>query len=187
VPVRAIKTSIISILAVGLLAGSAVGVAAQDEEFPPLVYFTGSADEPGRFVEPEVTEGDLGWTMSGLEVHDIPFEMSDPRISGSLSGFGQGAGGGPFGEEGFVNFDAYTYRIDNEGGSWEGQGTYFWVAEGEDDEKVDMSTMLLTGSGDYEGLYAYVFTDWLNEPNIRGIITSLEPAAFPEPVPAPAE
>jgi hypothetical protein len=29
VPVRAIKTSIISILAIGLLAGSAVGVAAQ--------------------------------------------------------------------------------------------------------------------------------------------------------------
>jgi hypothetical protein len=29
---RAIKTTTISILAVGLLAGSAVGVAAQDEE-----------------------------------------------------------------------------------------------------------------------------------------------------------
>jgi len=34
VPVRAIKTTTISILAVGLLAGSAVGVVAQDEEEP---------------------------------------------------------------------------------------------------------------------------------------------------------
>jgi hypothetical protein len=145
--VRTIKTSLISILTVGLLAGSAVGVAAQDEEFPPLVYFTGSVGDPGRFVEPEVTPGDLGWTMSGLEVYDLPFEVSDPRISGSLSGFGQGAGGGPFGEEGFVNFDAYTYRIDNEGGSWEGQGHYFWVAERNLSSQVRHSGHGITDSG----------------------------------------
>ena len=61
-----------------------------------------------------------------------------------------------------------------------------WVTDGEN-EQVNMETMLLTGSGDYEVLYAYVFADWLNEPNFQGIITSLEPAAFPEPIPTPAE
>ena len=126
--------------------------------------------------------------MEGLELHGIPIEMSDPRISGNLSMHAQGAGGGPFGEDGFVNFDMKTFRIDNDGGSWEGEGVYLWVAEGEDEIAVDVETMLLTGSGDYDGLYAYVVTDWLNdEPKIRGIITSLEPAAFPEPVPAPSE
>ena len=177
-------------LAIGLLAGSSVGVSAQEaEEFPPLVYFSGVATgPPDRVVEPTVTEGELGWTMEGLELYDIPFEMSDPRISGSLSMLGQGAGGGPFGEDGFVNFDMKTFRIDNDGGSWEGEGVLLSVREGEEEVRVDMETMLLTGSGDYDGLYAYVFTDWLNdEPQIRGIITSLEPAAFPGPVPAPAE
>jgi len=184
--VRAIRISTISVLALGLVAGSAVGVTAQDGEFPPLVYFTGELAEPGRVVEPEVTEGDLGWRMTGLELYDIPYEMSDPRISGTLSMFGQGAGGGPFGEDGFVNFDAKTFRIDNDGGSWVGEGVYFWVNDGEEDQ-VDIETMLLTGTGGYEGLYAYVLTDFSDEPPIRGIITSLEPAAFPEPVPAPAE
>ena len=96
---RAIKTTTISILALSLLAGSAVGVTAQDEEeFPPLVYFTEvTTGEPGRVVEPTVIEGELGWTMEGLELHDIPLEMGDPRISGNLSMHGQGAGGGPLG------------------------------------------------------------------------------------------
>jgi hypothetical protein len=50
--VRAIKTSIISILAVGLLAGSAVGVPAQDEE--PAAASAGCA---APLVEPGVYEG----------------------------------------------------------------------------------------------------------------------------------
>ena len=44
VPVRAIRTTTISILALGLLAGSAVGVTAQDEEADAgAVSFTGAA------------------------------------------------------------------------------------------------------------------------------------------------
>ena len=87
-----------------------------------------------------------------------------------------------------MNFDMKTFRIDNDGGSWEGEGVYFWVAEAEDEIAVDVEAMLLTGTGDYDGLYAYVVADWLNdEPQICGIITSLEPAAFPAPVPALAE
>jgi dienelactone hydrolase len=53
VPVRAIKTSVISILAVGLLAGSAVGVAAQDVVEPS----SASAGCEGPLVEPGVYDG----------------------------------------------------------------------------------------------------------------------------------
>jgi hypothetical protein len=185
--VRSIRSTTISILAAGLLAGSAVAVAAQDEEYPPLVYFTGSLGDPGRFVEPDVIAGDLGWKMRGLEVYDVPFEVSDPRLSGNLSGFGQGNGGGPFGDEGgFVNFDSYSMRIDNDGGAWVGDGGYFWVTDGEE-AQVDIYTMSFTGTGGYEGLWAYAFVDQQADPSIRGIITSLEPAPVPDPVPAPAE
>lgn len=49
--------------------------------------------------------------------------------------------------------------------------------------------MLLTGTGDYDSRHAYLIIDWLGDPlpDVRGTITSVEPAAFPEPVPAPAE
>jgi hypothetical protein len=47
--------------------------------------------------------------------------------------------------------------------------------------------MLLTGTGEYEGKCAYIVADWLDEPPVRGIITSLEPADFPDPVPPPVE
>lgn len=88
------------------------------------------------------------------EAYDIPFEMSAPRISANLSFFGQGPGGGPLGEEGFANFDSKTNRIDNDGGSWEGEGVYFWVNDGEGDQ-VDIETVLLTGAWDYEGQGGY--------------------------------
>jgi hypothetical protein len=181
-----LKTISVSVLALGLLSGPTTGVMAQDDEYPPLVHFSGSAGDPGRVVEPEVIEGDMGWLMRDLEVYDVPFEVSDPRISGSLSFFGQGNGGGPFGDEGFVNYDSYSMRIDNDGGASVGDGVFLWVTDGEA-EQVNMETMRLTGTGDYEGLYAYVFSDWLADPSIRGIITSLEPAPDPDPVPAPTE
>ena len=85
-----------------------------------------------------------------------------------------------------MDYDSYATRIDNDGGAWEGVGTFFWVTENEE-EQVDMETMQFTGTDGYEGLYAYVYADWQEDPPVRGIITSLEHAPYPDPVPAPTE
>jgi len=50
-----------------------------------------------------------------------------------------------------------------------------------------MKTMRFTGTGGYEGLYASVYADWQEDPPVRGSITSLEHAPYPDPVPAPTE
>ena len=71
-PVRAIRTTTISILALGLLAGSAIGVAAQADAVPATA--SAGCDEP--LVEPgeyegtndfeEAEQGLLGRGASGL-------------------------------------------------------------------------------------------------------------------------
>ena len=65
---RAIKTTTISILALGLLAGSAVGVTAQDEATP--VEFTGA----------------IGFGPYGGSYWDTPIvePFTDPRLAGEF-------------------------------------------------------------------------------------------------------
>jgi hypothetical protein len=116
--VRAIRTTTISIVALGLLAGSAAGVAAQDESrfsqgLVRILNFTDfgekSVPEDGRNLE-ELR----GQTYEGI------IEASDPRLEGTLTGT--------------LNQDSHlmtpdmvqplltqwgTERIENDGGSWE--------------------------------------------------------------------
>ena len=73
---RTIKHNTISILAVGLLAGSAVGVAAQDEVDPmaPSTFTTEPIGEPEVTADPE----------TGLGTLVAPYEATDPRASGTI-------------------------------------------------------------------------------------------------------
>ncbi|MGD8684835.1 MAG: hypothetical protein PVG27_12885, partial [Chloroflexota bacterium] len=80
---RGIKTITISILAVGLLAGSAVGVAAQDEAEAGAstpAYVTGTLGEPADFVEGTYSPD----AMRGEQLLGIPVDASDPRLTGLL-------------------------------------------------------------------------------------------------------
>jgi len=144
--VRAIKSTTISILAVGLLAGSAVGVAAQDSgamvtgtvEYAEGTYFDTGSDGA-------VTSSSPG----------VIFSMSDPRLSGTaeITTYGvQAMGGDGFIEAGFGT-DVIT--LQNDDGAWSGVGTSALVLD-EQGPSVMEATWHLTGEGAYDGLSAYL-------------------------------
>ena len=173
VPVRAIKASIISSLAIGLLASSAVGVAAQDEELTGPASFTGTIGESAVVGEPTDAVVDGVLQIRGLE-REGPIESTDPRLTGTLSRVIdldlQRVG--DFGE---VAVFTVRNRIDNDMGSW--SGTSVGIGRnGPDiaaDEELDFHTILLTGEGGFDGLSAIVLADFAQREvggDIKGVI-----------------
>ena len=148
---RAIKTTTISILAVGLLAGSAVGVAAQDEASDPMV--------PPTFTW---SYGEVEGSIRGYPVLEQGFTVvaSDPRASGEMTNE-------PIDpeseEEPLVGL--WESRLVNDDGSWVGIGKqveglvnslgsdYRWEA--------GLPAWELTGEGAYEGLSLILFDPYV--------------------------
>jgi hypothetical protein len=173
--VRAIKTTTISILAVGLLAGSAVGVAAQDEASMEAAAVTGRAtfvqSEP--LVEPEFSETPDGvFVGDGMVVVHI-WDTDDPRLDGEATRT--------------VNFrfdtdftngiESEAMVLTNDGGSWVGDGRgYNAAGDGS-------GFVALQGRDGYDGLTAFIAhgpntgTYW----ELEGIIFPAERPEFPEP------
>jgi hypothetical protein len=177
--VRAIRTSIISILSIGLLAGSAVGVAAQDEEAaepstPTMVMGTIDDDAAVRRAG------------EGIVIEGIRFEMDDPRLTGTatLATNVTTDEGSSFRQTWVLG---QALRLENEGGWWSGQGTGVEHTGGSANPEVALlhaTWPLLTGAGDYEGLSAYLIVDQSqNPPTVEGVIYAGEPPSLPE-VPA---
>ena len=149
--VRAIKTINISILALGLLAGSAVGVAAQDEASDPVVppTFTWSYGDVEGSIRgyPEISQG-------------FTVVASDPRASGEMTN-------DPVDED----FDEPTLiglwesRLVNDDGSWVGIGKQ--VIGFTNDLGLDFSWEAglagweMTGEGAYEGLSLILFDPYV--------------------------
>jgi hypothetical protein len=111
----------------------------------------GPAIVSGTVVEGEWPESEpvsLGDNMFAWVSEPVTatWESSDDRLSGS----------GPFLEHGLQHVSTYTglrtseWTIENDGGTWSGTGDAFSSAEGGRD------FLVLTGSGGYEGLSAYV-------------------------------
>ncbi len=140
-PVRAIKTTTISILAVGLLAGSAVGVAAQDED--PMAPSTFTVQRSG---EPEVTTD-----PSGAIIVVGPVEATDQRASGTLTEVAVGAMVDVAdGDSGRISSDAV--RLVNDGGSWVGSNRGFLTFSSDEQPPTVQFLGELVGEGGYEGL-----------------------------------
>ena len=171
---RTIKTTTSSILALGLLAGSAVGVAAQDEAGMEPVAVTGRATfVEGELVEPEFSETpDGNFAGNGLVVVHI-WDTDDPRLNGEATRT--------------VNFrtdsnfttviESEAMVLTNDGGSWVGDGWGYGAAG----DGGGISA--LSGRGGYEGLTAIVAhgpnagTGW----TLEGIIFPSERPEVPEP------
>ena len=138
---RAIRTPTLSILVLGLLAGSAVGVAAQDADATAPSTFTMQ-----NASEPEVTN-DPG---TGALIAVGPVESTDPRASGTLT---QVTGSAPVevadGDGGFINTDAV--RLVNDGGSWVGSNRGFLTFASDGPPTVQFLGQLV-GEGGYDGL-----------------------------------
>jgi hypothetical protein len=154
-------------VAIGLLAGSAVGVTAQEEDAPATVpvepvTFTASL-RPGDDVgSTTLTEVDGRIERRGT-VWAPTLTVSDPRLEGDVrlaSPEDQYPGG--------FTIRTNTWRIENAEGAW--QGTMVDVGGG--------GTLILEGEGAFEGLYAAL--DVTNPSDMRGVIF---PAPPPPPVP----
>ena len=160
---RAIRTTTISILALGLLAGSAVGVAAQDESDEALApaLMSGKLTEGWEVLSGDSALVDGAVRESGVVTTEVE-KMSDPRLNGTLTI--------DFTKQFFdVRRDTVlvwgTVLIENNEGAWEGihRGTSDLEADG-----AQVAYYELVGSGAYDGLSAIVFEtgnetpiDWL--------------------------
>ena len=189
---RAIKTTTISILALGLLAGSAVGVAAQDEaaadmptgpatfsgtyevQWPPVVELTETFVDGVEQYRDEVLAGSL--------------ETTDPRLTGSVLQAQNTDVHNVSGRDQTVVPRSVNWRIENEGGAWTGQGyeLHGWGSDApHDGVPFGVTVLMLTGEGDYEGLSAYLMVDistWSEDtlPIVDGAVFPGEAPPFPE-------
>jgi hypothetical protein len=148
VPVRAVKTVPISLIAIGLLAGSAFTVAAQDDPMA-LAAVTGSVP-PGQ----ELNSGSSMWEEGAIRgegaVWSHEFEASDPRLGGTRTAT--------------YGYDAYeplemmvatgTVVLENGDGRWVGPVSHFSGAA-----LGVTTTMVLHGEDAYDGLTAYLVVD----------------------------
>lgn len=190
VPVRTIKTTTISILALGLLAGSAVGVAAQEDETdvstPAYVTWEVTGDAinviDGAFDE-EAAE------MRGLTVQGVPIEASDPRMSGLyyyvVNGNGQKLSTPDYGI-----VESRSWRMENDGGAWTGTTTWVQVGSGSDGpQAMTAEAGILIGEGGYEGLIAVIDSDYDpgRAPKGEAVILERSVPPFPEVPEVPAE
>jgi hypothetical protein len=140
---RTLKSGLTTVIAIGLLAGSAVGVAAQDED--PLA--------------PAYVEFTSGWPVDEPLLLEVEVAASDPRVSGLLTVASDNDGpNAELGAEGLdVKLTVYQVRLLNDGGSWTGTGQRIGGGpEIEDVPPRDVGMWTLVGAGDYEGLSLYV-------------------------------
>ena len=148
---KGLKTTTISILAVGLMAGAAVGVAAQDEEGDSpadshkAAAVSGSSaygiqTDPGQTVE-----GEGKTSLLGEARRATLSEMSDPRLNGTMRTVYNRDIHGLAGQ-----LMSFSTRIDNEQGSWLGTGQGFW----DTDDASWYFEAVYAGEGAYEGLSA---------------------------------
>ncbi len=158
------------VLAIGLLAGSAVGVAAQSEDADPMApaVVTGSIDGRRDLSGSVTTDPGTGATITESVGFRQTWEASDPRLSGSVIYTGNWHSYG----DGDLQVEASSVVLDNAEGRWIGTGTAM-VAGG-----LAMDTMILRGEGAYEGLTAYVVQDWA-----QGPVAAFTAAIFPGEMP----
>jgi len=182
-----IKSTLIAATGIGLLVGSMVGVAAQDEESDvrSVAYATGTAGDPQAVVEPTLrrtSDGQL--QIRGLRLDDIPVRFTDSRLSGLLTISSNGAGR-DF-EDGHARLEPRTYRIDNDGGAWTGSGERILASSADQPRPlINHESMVLFGEGGYEGLVAYVFIELADEePELEAVILDVEMAPSPDPIAA---
>ena len=171
---KGLKPILIPLLAIGLLSGSAIGVAAQDDsvDLRAPATFEGSFG-PQRFSADAVT---------GLPVTVSTFEATDPRASGTWTQF-KGTW--------HVNLDRRTRyqvfghsdRLVNVGGSWVGTTRAVVATELPDGGGRDGRFIEMTGEGGYEGLTMFIFSMSTDaEPTSLGFIVPVdELQPFPEP------
>ncbi len=177
------RTSLAALLTLGLLVGGGAGASAQSTNGIGQDYFTATTGEPADVVVPEEQRSDLEWAIDGIEIIDVPFDATDPRISGLLTAVHTGRGGVTTGGQATVENRAL--RITNPHGAWSGTATSILAFEGEE-PVLEHTLAVLEGEGFYETLTAYfiVEPDGDGDYLTHGVIMSVDQPPQPEPIPA---
>lgn len=160
-------------LAIGLLAGSVVAVAAQEDMADPMApgVVTGTVAQ-WRAVAPGVVSTESGLRVTDGVIHEHVWEASDPRLAGDVTYTGRWHWYAP---PAGMQVEAATFELVNDAGRWLGQATAF---AGEAFPGWD--TIVFRGDGAYEGLTAYVVIDWsAGEGTFTGAIFPGDMPPFP--------
>jgi len=181
--VRARKISLAVIVAIGLLAGSTMGVAAQetDEGVAEPTLFTLQLVPSVSVRSPDVTTEDGVYKEIGSCFAPMIVNPSDPRLDGVLTACGDFHQFGP--SEGSPTVGSGTYRLVNDEGAWQGSSPWAGWTDPESGDAMELGdeVIVLTGEGAYDGLYAVMtLSDWSD---IRGFIFNGAPPADPVPPP----
>jgi hypothetical protein len=146
---RAIRFTFITTIAIGLLAGSAVGVGAQDDAAAAPVEFTAKLAF-GPSVRSETTTIGDGVTMTsgGAWRAGVITEASDPRLQGTTY---MAANSNDYSAIGGPIVWNYAFRIENDEGAWQQQPTLDLDFT---DGSTDLTRGVMLGEGGYEGLTA---------------------------------
>jgi hypothetical protein len=155
--VKGLKSTLTMAIAIGLLAGSAVGVTAQDEENAAAAFtmeVTGTPDS-----------SDYDETTKVSSTINMGVEATDARASGLLSWTGFYGDVGSAEELPWFGVRKFGVRLDNDDGAWTGTRDVFFATEPDERTKkqkrqkkgktpLDFGTdfIELTGEGGYEGL-----------------------------------
>jgi hypothetical protein len=186
--VKGLKPTLVSAIAIGLLAGSVVGVGAQEEEAaaepstPAKVTGTINGEAGDLVQEPTETVVNGVLEVRGGIGEGDQFEMDDPRLTGTVT---LAFNADVHKESDFTDVVAAALglRLENEAGSWSGQGTGVSHGGGgiPQDEALSLDTWALTGAGAYEGLSAYLIVDPTEDPpTVEGVIFAGGMPPFPE-------
>ena len=140
---RTIRTTTIAIVALGLLAGSAVGATAQDQapDPEPPVRFTGKTSF-GSCPVPEAVEvvpGKREFRGGHYCSLGVPEAFSDPRLQGTFYIWTNRDSHVPA-----PTIWAAAFTVIDDDGAWHGVPSYFL-------DRNATGTQVLVGSGAYEG------------------------------------
>ena len=148
---RKTRTTLITAIAIGLLVGSTVGVAGQeqDADIVPPVEVTGR-----RTIADNCSETDYPALLICSTDTSSMWSFSDPRLEGTVTRFQKGVTF-ELGDVSDVYIASNAISIENDGGTWrerprtwlmpDGLATFEWLPQ---------QVFVFEGSGDYEGLVA---------------------------------
>lgn len=157
---RAIKTTAIAILTLGLLAGSAVGVAAQDADPAQIetpAYYTWTVGQPANII-PGTWDESTG-ELRGEVFEAAPIEASDSRFSGL--GYVVNNGNRDESSDGRGIIESRSYRVVTDDCTWSGTGTFVFQADfGPPPPALARETVVVTGEGACEGLVSFSTADY---------------------------
>jgi hypothetical protein len=186
--VKKFRTPLVAVIAIGLLAGSAVGVAGQEADettSEPPVEVTGTVrlDASGCSREGLGGEATTTTPMRQRFTCRTTTEMSDPRLAGAVTviyenwlydGTGlpvfEGCAEDPGCEEPSLFLESGALSIENADGTWRGRPTLnpFVGFPGSDEPATQL--MLLDGEDGYEGLVALLEFTGTSPASVHGFI-----------------